>query len=163
MGEIEEMNDILKEWAENVIGKIQSNLDSTGTTASGKTKESLRYEVESDEYGGKLTIYGRQYFQGVEEGRPAGKIPYTKENPHLFADILYQWAKDKGILSTFGDTEEKQRSVLFIVGQKIKYHGTQLYRDGGRLDIYSNVFDEELPKLKEKMGYIIKQTIYDYL
>lgn len=157
MGEIEEMNDILKEWAENVIGKIQSNLDSTGTTASGKTKESLRYEVESDEYGGKLTIYGRQYFQGVEEGRPAGKIPYR------FQDILYDWAQAKGILSTFGDTEKKQRSVLYIVGQKIKHHGTQLYRDGGRLDIYSSVFEEELPKLKEKMGYIIKQTIYDYL
>lgn len=157
MGEIEEMNDILSEWAENVIGKIQSNLDSTGTTASGKTKQSLRYEVETDEYGGKLTIYGRQYFQSVEEGRPAGKIPYK------FQDIIRQWMRDKGIESQFGEKEWQKRNAAYLIAQKIKDSGTMLYRDGGRLDIYSNVFDEELPKLKEKMGYIIKQTIYDYL
>lgn len=157
MSEIEEMNNVLREWAEDVIVKIQDNLDTTGTTASGKTKESLRYELETDEYGGKLTIYGRQYFQGVEEGRPAGGIPYR------FQDILYQWAKDKGILSNFGETESKQRSALYMVGQFIKNNGTQLYREGGRLDIYSNVFDEELPKLRDKVAYHIKQTIYDYL
>ena len=120
MGEIEEMNDILSEWAENVIGKIQSNLDSTGTTASGKTKQSLRYEVETDEYGGKLTIYGRQYFQSVEEGRPAGKIPYK------FQDIIRQWMRDKGIESQFGEKEWQKRNAAYLIAQKIKDSGTML-------------------------------------
>lgn len=157
MGEIEEMNKVLSEWAQEVIDRIKYNLDFTGTTASGKTKDSLRYEVETDEYGGKLTIFGRQYFQGVEEGRPAGRIPYK------FQDILYTWAEAKGILSKFGDTESKQRSALYMVGQFIKEHGTQLYRDGGRLDIYTNTFDMELPKLRDKVAYHIKQTIHDYI
>lgn len=153
MSEIEEMNNVLREWAEDVIVKIQDNLDTTGTTASGKTKESLRYELETDEYGGKLTIYGRQYFQGVEEGRPAGGIPYR------FQDILYTWAESKGILSKFGDTESKQRSALYMVGQFIKEHGTQLYRDGGRLDIYSETLEKMLPELKDKVGVILRESI----
>lgn len=148
-----DVSKILEEWAENVIIRIQDNLDSTGTTASGKTKESLRYEIEGDEFSQKLTIYGRQYFQGVEEGRGAGKIPYK------FQDILYDWAEAKGILQNFGDTERKQRSVLYIVGQSIKNHGTQLYQDGGRLDIYTNVINEELPKLKEDVSFFVKQNI----
>ena len=148
-----DVSEILSEWAENVIIRIQDNLDSTGTTASGKTKESLRYEIEGDEFSQKLTIYGRPYFQGVEEGRGAGKVPYN------FTDILYKWATDKGIITNFGDTESKQRSVLYIVGQSIKHHGTQLFQKGGRLDIYTNVINEELPKLEEDVSFFLKQSI----
>ena len=157
MSEIEEMNNVLSEWAEDVIVKIQDNLDTTGTTASGKTKESLRYELETDEYGGKLTIYGRQYFQGVEEGRPAGRIPYK------FQDIIRQWMSDKKIENQFGEKEWQKRNAAYLIAQKIKDSGTMLYREGGRSDIFSIVFDEELPKLRDKVAYHIKQTIYDYL
>lgn len=157
MAEMIEVEKILREWAENVITQIQENLDSTGTTASGKTKESLRYETESDEYGGKLVIYGRPYFQGVEDGRPAGGIPYK------FQDILYQWMLDKGIEGNFGNTESEQRSAAFLVGQFIKHHGTKLYNEGGRMDIYTNVFNEEIPKLEDEITFRVKRTIYEFM
>lgn len=153
MATYDDMTKILSEWAENVIIQIQDNLDSTNTTASGRTKESLRYEISDDEFSQTLRIYGRPYFQGVEEGRGAGKVPYK------FTDILFQWATDKGIITQFGDTESKQRSVLYVVGQSIKHHGTQLYREGGRLDIYTNVINEELPKLEDDVSFFVKQSI----
>lgn len=148
-----DVSGILREWAENVIVHIQDNLDSTGTTASGKTKDSLRYEIDGDEFSQSLKIYGRQYFQGVEEGRGPGRVPYK------FQDILYDWAQAKGILANFGDTERKQRSVLYMVGKSIKENGTRLYQDGGRLDIYSNVLNEELPKLEDNVSFFLKQSI----
>lgn len=139
---VDDIDKILSEWAENVVIQIKDNLDSTGTTASGKTKESLRYEAEN----GNLTIYGRQYFQGVEIGRGAGKIPYK------FQDILYDWAEAKGILSNFGDTEKQQRSALYMVGQFIKEHGTELWRGTPRTDIYTDLINDELPKLEEELA-----------
>lgn len=144
-----DLQQVLTEWAENVIGKIQSNLDSTGTTASGKTKESLRYEVNDNQ----LIIYGRQYFRSVEEGRGAGNIPYK------FNDILYKWAEAKGILANFGETESQQRSAMYAVGQFIKKNGTQLYIKGGRTDIYSNVLNDEVPVLMDQIGWMVMDTI----
>lgn len=153
MATYDDMTKILSEWAENVIIQIQDNLDSTNTTASGRTKDSLRYEISDDEFSQTLRIYGRPYFQGVEEGRGAGKVPFK------FTDILFQWATDKGIITQFGDTESKQRSVLYVVGQSIKAHGTRLYREGGRNDIFSNVINEELPKLEDDVSFFVKQSI----
>ena len=153
MTEIHNLDEMLSEWAENVIVRIQENLDSTGTTASGKTKESLEYELTDT----GVRILGRQYFRGVEEGRPAGGIPYK------FQDILYDWAKAKGILSSFGDTESKQRSALYMVGQFIKNNGSKLYREGGRTDIYSDVINEEVENLTEKIFLNISESIVEGL
>lgn len=153
MTEIHNLDEMLSEWAENVVVRIQENLDSTGTTASGKTKESLEYELTDT----GVRILGRQYFRGVEEGRPAGGIPYK------FQDILYDWAKAKGILSSFGDTESKQRSALYMVGQFIKNNGTKLYREGGRTDIYSDVINEEVENLTEKIFLNISESIVEGL
>ena len=91
MTDIHNIDQILSEWAENVIIQIQDNLDSTGTTASGKTKKSLEYELTDT----GIRILGRQYFQGVEEGRPAGGIPFR------FQDIIRKWMDDKGIANQF--------------------------------------------------------------
>lgn len=146
-----DINQILADWADEVIKKIQSNLESTGTNASGRTSESLEYTVDSD----GLTIYGRQYFQGVEKGRPGGGIPYN------MTDIIRQWMTDKGIEDQFGTTESQKRSAAYLIGNYIKEHGTQLYRKGGREDIYTNVLEEEVPKLEEYLVTYISGTIAD--
>lgn len=145
----EELDSVLSDWGNRVAERIKSNLDTTGTTASGRTKDS----IEVVALDGELTIYGRRFFEGVETGRPAGKIPYR------FQDILYDWASAKGILANFGDTEYKQRSALYMVGQFIKNHGTKLYRDGGRETIYTDVINEELPKLEEEIRIKVVDSI----
>lgn len=153
MTEIHNLDEMLSEWAERVIVKIQENLDSTGTTASGKTKESLEYELTDT----GVRILGRQYFQGVELGRPAGKVPYR------FQDIIRQWMKDKGIESQFGEKEWQKRNAAYLIAQKIKESGTQLYRQGGRSDIFSNVINEEVENLTEKIFLNISESIVEEL
>lgn len=147
----DDLNEILEKWAGDVVKRIQSNLSTTGTNASGRTSESLEYTVEN----GELTIYGRRYFEGVEIGRPAGRVPYR------FGDIIYQWAKDKGIVSQFGSTDREQRSVSWAIAQFIKKNGTSLYRKGGREDIFTSVIDDELPKLEDMILVNVKDSILE--
>lgn len=145
----EELDSVLSDWGNRVAERIKSNLDTTGTTASGRTKDS----IEVVALDGELTIYGRRFFEGVETGRPAGKIPYR------FQDIIRQWMDDKGIADQFGQKEWQKRNAAYLIAQKIKDSGTKLYRDGGRDDIYTNVITEMLPELEEKLTIAVKESI----
>lgn len=147
------IDDIIKEWGENVINKIKENLDSTGTTASGKTKDSLELVMTDNGF----QIVGRQYFRSVEEGRPSGGIPYN------MTDIIRKWMSDKGIENQFGKTESEKRSAAYLIGQYIKNNGTKLYREGGRDDIYTNVITEELPVLFDEIEGRVLETIIEEL
>lgn len=146
---LDELNSVLSEWGNRVADRIKSNLDTTGTTASGRTKDSI--EVVADM--GELTIYCRRFFEGVETGRPAGKIPYR------FQDIIRQWMDDKNIADQFGQKEWQKRNAAYLIAQKIKDSGTKLYRDGGRDDIYTNVITDMLPELEDKLTFMVKQSI----
>jgi len=148
-GYIENLNEILLKWGEHVAERIKTNLDTTNTTASGKTKQSVEVVVGD----GELTIYGRPFFQGVETGRGAGKIPYK------FTDIIRQWMTDKGIEDRFGDKEWQKRNAAYLIAQKIKDSGTKLYRDGGITSIYTDVINEELPKLEEEIRIKVVDSI----
>lgn len=141
-----DFKDILEDYAAAVINRIKFNLDTTGTTASGRTKDSLDYEASPYD----VKILARPFAKGVETGRPAGPIPRN------MTDIIAKWIDDKGIAAQFNITKESEkRSVAYLIGRKIKEHGTELYRKGGRDDIYTKAANDELENLKAK----IRQTI----
>lgn len=135
------LTETLSDWADGLVKRIRHNLQATGTNASGKTSESLEYEVDSD----GVTIYGRPYFQGVEIGRPGGKVPRN------FSGIILQWMQDKGIDGKFGDTDSQKRSAAYLIARKIANDGTRLWNSGGRTDIYSEAVDEALDDLGNKL------------
>lgn len=141
------LEDIIKEWSNEVIERIKFNLDATGTTASGKTKASLEMVWTQEGFA----IVGRQYFRGVEEGRTPGGAPRN------FVGILEKWIKDKGL--TRPSEFKTDRSWAGAIGYNITHFGSRLYRDGGRDDIYTVVIDEELPKLFEQIEGKVTQTI----
>ena len=62
---------IVTEELEQMAKRIADNLDSTGTTASGRTAKSLR--VESTDFG--ALMLARRNFKGVEIGNAPGKYP----------------------------------------------------------------------------------------
>lgn len=141
------LEDVIKEWSSEVIERIKFNLDATGTTASGKTKESLEMIWTKEGFA----IVGRKYFRGVEEGRTPGGAPRN------FVGILEKWIKDKGL--TRPSEFKTDRSWAGAIAYNITHFGSRLYRDGGRDDIYTVVIDEELPKLFEQMEGKVTQTI----
>lgn len=153
---------IIESTLNKIVSEISSNLDSTGTTASGRTKKSL--EVVMRDNGGQ--ILGRSYFQGVEKGRPGGRVPYN------FRDIIKQWIIDKGLsvrmIPYLTDRPHKysveERSLNIMAGyiaHTIRERGTRLYRDGGREDIYTNVIDSALDSLMRQVSIIITEDIRD--
>ena len=141
---------ILTSALEEAKVKIQQNLASTGTNASGRTSQSLTVEVD----GNTGVLYGRQAFGTVETGRKPGKVPSG------FSDIIYQWMQDKDVHAKVDgrrSQESADRSMAYIIARKIANEGSKLYRDEGRDDIYSNVLPLTIERVRNEVTnvYII--------
>lgn len=149
---------------ERIRAKITQNIDDKGLKASGKTAASMR--IEGDVYG--MRLVGRPYFQSLELGRPAGRVP------HNFAGIIRQWIIDKGIAvrmvpykrqpsarwqPKYSVQERSLRMMAGSIAHSIATRGTLLYRQGGRDDVYSPVIAEEVEVLQKKYVEIVADSI----
>jgi hypothetical protein len=122
----------LNNYGNTSVERIKQNLASTGTNATGRTSQSLRYTVTDT--GDKITlqIIGKPYLAVVETGRrPTPE--YTKPS-YDFVNSIKQWIAAKG-----GD-----QSSAYDIAKNIHQKGTKLYQDGGRKDIISNVINQDL-------------------
>lgn len=149
---------------ERIRLKIVENINSKGLRASGKTERSMR--IERDEYG--MRLVGRPYFQSLELGRPAGRVPRN------FRSIIRQWIIDKGLSvrmipykrqpserwqPRYSVEERSLRIMAGAIAHTIATRGTLLYRQGGRMDIYSPVIAEEVEQLSRVYTDIIAKSI----
>lgn len=114
-----------------------------GQKASGRTISSLH--VEMLQSGG--TLWGRQAFEVLESGRKGGKVPKG------FYQIIQQWVKDKGI------QVDKPKTFSYFVARKIAREGTQLYRNGGRGDIYSKEIEYTTKVIMEQIFGIFEKDV----
>ena len=131
---------IIENYLEVMKNAISSNITTTGRKASGRTAKSL--QVEMSEVGGR--IVGRQYFQGLEVGRPKGKVPYN------FRNIIKQWIIDKGI-----DVDNIDQSA-YLIARKIREKGTNMWYHH-EYNVYTPVIDiYERKMLEEVMGVVTK-------
>lgn len=139
---------------DKALGVVRSELDAlrlriienhlrVGQKASGKTITSLH--VELSENGGIL--WGRQAFEVLESGRKGGKVPKG------FYQIIQQWVKDKGI------QVDKPKTFSYFVARKIAREGTQLYRNGGRGDIYSKEIEHTTKVIMERIFGIFEKDV----
>lgn len=127
-----ELINILHKYGTDTVSQIRQNLSSTGTDASGKTSQSLRYEVSQEGTKATLKILGKPYFTVVETGRKATP-QYTKPSED-FVTSIKEWLSARG----------KDQSHAYAIAKDIHKRGTKLFRDGGRKDIYSNVLNQNL-------------------
>ena len=153
-------NELVLDCLERVRVRIWQNIDTTGTKASGKTQESMW--IERTPTGGRL--WGRPYFQSVETGRPAGRVPFN------FVSIIKQWIIDKGIsvkqvaykTSRPHKYSVQERSLNMAAGaiaHNIEVSGTRLFKQGGRHDIYSDVIAEEVAQLRRELAVSVAETL----
>lgn len=149
---------------ERIRLKIVENINSKGLRASGKTERSMH--IERDEYG--MRLVGLPYFQSLELGRPAGRVPRN------FRSIIRQWIIDKGLSvrmipykrqpserwqPKYSVEERSLRIMAGAIAHTIATRGTLLYRQGGRMDIYSPVIAEEVEQLSRQYTDIIAKSI----
>lgn len=127
-----EIISILNHYGNSTIDQIRQNLSSTGTSASGKTAQSLRYEVTNEASKATLKVMGKPYFMVVETGRKP--TPNYDKPSKAFVQSIADWLQ-----FVSGDT-----SPAYAIAKSIHKKGTKLFRDGGRTDIVSNVINQNL-------------------
>jgi len=114
--------EILNEQGIELVNGIRANLGSTGTTATGKTSQSLRFEISQEGTKTRLKLFGRPFFMTVETGR---KATPNKKPSREFIENLKPWAEARGI----------PEGAVWAIATKINKLGTNLWRAGGREDI----------------------------
>lgn len=129
-----ELLKLLNDQTRSFISQIQKNLSSSGTTATGKTSRSLRYEISEGTDRIVLEVLGKPFFAVVETGR---KPTPEKKPSRAMIDNIREWVSARG----------KPDSAVWAIATNIQKHGTALFRKGGRTDIYSDqkeTFADEL-------------------
>jgi hypothetical protein len=114
--------EILNQEGIELVNGIRANLGSTGTTATGKTSQSLRFEISQEWTKTRLKLFGRPFFMTVETGR---KATPNKKPSREFIENLKPWAEARGI----------PEGAVWAIATKINKLGTNLWRAGGREDI----------------------------
>lgn len=143
---------LLADQGNSLVNTIRGNLNTTGTNASSQTSDSLEYQV--NEQGEKiiLTILGRPYFASVETGRGPRK---STESANLSNTIL-QWMEIREIGS---DLDEKKRINLSkFITLKINREGTDLFKKGGRTDIFTQPFNSAVDEVNKSVVDLIAEN-----
>jgi hypothetical protein len=109
----------LAEFDKKLISDLRASLDAAGTTASGKTKESLHSVTGPDSY----KLWGRKFIFGLEYGRKKSK----NDNGKILKDIILEWIKVKPIIPRDGISKE---SLAFLITRKIHKKGDLLNSTG---------------------------------
>lgn len=120
---------ILNQYGNSTIEQIKQNLSST--SASGKTAQSLHYQVTNEGTKATLKILGKPYFMVVETGR---KPTPDKKPSKEFVRNIKDWLQ-----FVSGDTRP-----AYAIAMSINQKGTKLWQKGGRKDIVSNVINQNL-------------------
>lgn len=121
---------ILNDYGKTITNDIRQNLIRTGTNATGKTSQSLKYTVTEQGAKIRLQIIGRPFFMTVETGRKA--TPQKNPSPSMVKNIQ-EWMNVRGL-----------QGSAYGLAKAIQLKGTKLNRDGGRKDIVSSVINDSL-------------------
>lgn len=141
-----DIKNILQNHMEVIKSKVAERMVQHKRSASGRSVASLKVEVNDN----SATLWGAKSFLAMERGRGPGAVPMG------FFDIIYDWAKAKGISAQAkrgqnNNPDGALRSFAGAVAYNIMKKGTKLHRSKTYDDIYSTVINEELEKMHDEM------------
>lgn len=117
-------------------------------SATGKTADSIRFEIEI-ENGGKVIILrflGRQYFKAIETGRGPRKNSTYQE----YDLSMYEYMQARGIGADL--PEKKRKQLAKFLAYRINRDGDSVFQSGGRV-----VYSPTLTKLASEIKRAITQ------
>jgi|LakMenEpi03Aug12_release.lakeMendotaPanAssembly.Ray.scaffolds.fasta_scaffold372272_2 hypothetical protein len=109
----------IEDFDKKLISDLRKSLDAAGTTASGKTKESLNSVISLGSY----KLFGRAFIYGLEYGRKKT----TGGGNGSLKGIILKWINDKGIIPR---DNIKKETLAFLIARKIHRQGDLLHRTG---------------------------------
>jgi hypothetical protein len=129
MFEAPEIENTLKMFG--MQGVLALRTDVQKVSATGKTIDSIRFEVSKDAIGNlSLTFYGRAYFKALETGRGPRKNSEYKE----YDLSMYDYMLARGIGADL--PEKKRKQLARFLTYKINEEGDSVFKKGGRI-VYS--------------------------
>jgi hypothetical protein len=132
-----ELFDIINNRSIDLINDIRANLGATGTNATGRTSQSLRFELKQSGSKYTMQLFGRPFFMTVETGRK----PSDKKPSREMINNLKVWMDARGMDS----------SKVWGVATKIQQRGTRLWFEGGREDIVQPAVDEFINNVSQEL------------
>lgn len=121
--------DIVQQRSVDLVNDIRANMGAAGQNATGKTSQSLRFEVKQEGTKVKMQLFGRPFFMTVQTGRKP--TPDKKPSREMISNIT-EWVNARGI----------DESAVWAIATKIQQRGTRLWFEGGRNDIVDPAVDE---------------------
>lgn len=138
-----------------VIGVELLKKDVEKVSATGRTKDSIRFELEVFDNGDMtLTFYGREYFKTLETGRG----PRRNSEYQQYDLSLEKYLEARGVPSKVSKSGIKYFKLkdswvsAKSLAHKINKEGDETYKKGGRV-----VYSETLAKLVQEISRAISQ------
>ena len=112
---------IVQNWGNELIAQMQNRLRINKTNATSSLYESINPEIKGTQRGYRLTVLMEDYWQYVEEGRRAGKMPPIKN--------IYEWIRYKrpmqDKIQQSPDKIAATKSLAYVIARKIGQKGTK--------------------------------------
>lgn len=131
-----DINELLKEFGDRMVGGLRSNLAQEGL-GNSSLSESISYEQNANE----IIVSAAGYWPYAEKGRGPGKTPYN------FINILTNWMQKYGVRPLHGS----EVNFAWAIKRKIENEGSSIYRgDRPERDFIRNTIDENLDWLEDE-------------
>ena len=112
---------IVQNWGNELIAQMQNRLRINNTNATSSLSQSINPQIKGTQSGYRLTVLMEDYWQYVEEGRRAGKMPPIKN--------IYEWIRYKrpmqDKIQQSPDKIAATKSLAYVIARKIGQKGTK--------------------------------------
>lgn len=136
------VNAFVIERVEEICDNIKDNIKNAGKHVSGKLSDSPRPKVTGNVENINIEIEVAPFFATIETGRKP--TPGVKPSAEMIENIG-EWAEAKGL----------PEEATWGIAVNIQERGTELYRQGGRDDIYSQFFTKEYwGRVREELSVV---------
>ena len=122
---------IIQQFAENLIEAIKKNIREKNVTGhgpmhtTGHAEDSLFYRITDN---GLIIGSTWKYIRVLEDGRKPGKFAPP--------EVIRKWIDDKPL-----GTDIPRNSLTFLINRKLKNEGSELWRQGGKSGVLSDVLN----------------------
>lgn len=145
----EEVRLIVGEELMAALANISNNIEGEGKRASGRTQESMSVTVADEDDAIVGTLSGRAYFGALETGSKPWRNQY-KRVPKFFADIIAEWAEDKGV-----DINP------YAVATTIMRKGSKQHRDGAITTIFTEEIDATVERIEQRVMGLFEAVVVE--
>lgn len=114
----------------SLVSLLQASMKQFNRNASGKTSESIQFEVIESRESVVLQVVADKTIRTLQEGRG----PTVQGGNGSLKDAIRQWIKDKGIVSDIPN-----ESLVFLITRKIHREGYK-----GSPGLIDNVINDRL-------------------